>query len=107
MRITDVKTVLRHTETLDVFGIDDGRLPMGVLVISTDEGIDGHCTLSFPGPGPDAIGRQISQFLKPILVGADPLQIGSLWRRLQSVGRSAATPHRVGERSALDQAAPA
>jgi hypothetical protein len=40
----------RRTDTLDVFGIDDGRLPMGVLVISTDEGIDGHCTLSFPGP---------------------------------------------------------
>lgn len=98
MKITDVKTVLhdRRTDTLDVFGIDDGRLPMGVLVISTDEGIDGHCTLSFPGPGPDAIARQISQFLKPILLGSDPLAIGHLWRRMQSVGRWYADPIAVG-----------
>ena len=54
VKITSVKTVLhdRRTDTLDVFGIEDGRLPMGVLVIATDEGIEGHCTLSYPGPGP-------------------------------------------------------
>ena len=84
MKITSVTTVLhdRRTDTLDVFGIEDGRLPMGVLVIATDEGIEGHCTLSYPGPGPEAIARQISRFLTPVLVGADPLEIGRLWRRM-------------------------
>ena len=98
MKITSVKTVLhdRRTDTLDVFGIEDGRLPMGVLVIATDEGIEGHCTLSFPGPGPEAIARQISQFLTPILVGSDPLEIGRLWHRMQAVGRWYADPIAVG-----------
>jgi hypothetical protein len=43
VKITSVKTVLhdRRTDTLDVFGIEDGRLPMGVLVISTDEATQG------------------------------------------------------------------
>ena len=79
-----------------MFGIEDGRLPMGVLVIATDEGIEGHCTLSYPGPGPEAIARQISRFLAPILVGADPLEIGRLWRRMQQVGRWYADPIAVG-----------
>ena len=98
MRITGVKTVLhdRRTDTLDVFGIEDGRLPMGVLVITTDEGIEGHCTLSFPGPGPEAIARQISRFLAPILIGADPLEIGRLWHRMQQIGRWYADPIAVG-----------
>ena len=98
MKITSVTTVLhdRRTDTLDVFGIEDGRLPMGVLVIATDEGIEGHCTLSYPGPGPEAIARQISRFLTPVLVGADPLEIGRLWRRMQQVGRWYADPIAVG-----------
>jgi hypothetical protein len=43
VKITSVKTVLhdRRTDTLDVFGIEDGRFPMGVLVISTDEATQG------------------------------------------------------------------
>ena len=98
MRITGVKTVLhdRRTDTLDVFGIEDGRLPMGVLVISTDEGIEGHCTLSYPGPGPEAIALQIRRFLAPILIGSDPLDIGRLWHRMHAVGRWYADPIAVG-----------
>jgi L-alanine-DL-glutamate epimerase-like enolase superfamily enzyme len=98
VRITSVKTVLhdRRTDTLDVFGIEDGRLPMGVLVLATDEGIEGHCTLSYPGPGPEAIARQIRQFLAPILIGADPLEIGRLWHRMQAAGRWYADPIAIG-----------
>jgi L-alanine-DL-glutamate epimerase-like enolase superfamily enzyme len=98
MRITGVRTILhdRRTDTLDVFGIEDGRLPMGVLVIATDEGLEGHCTLSYPGPGPEAIARQISQFLAPILIGADPLEIGRLWHHMQQLGRWYADPIAIG-----------
>ena len=98
VKITSVKTVLhdRRTDTLDVFGIEDGRLPMGVLVLTTDEGLEGHCTLSFPGPGPEAIALQIKQFLAPILVGSDPLEIGRLWHRLQAVARWYVDPIAVG-----------
>ena len=55
MRITDVKLVFhdRHAPDLAVFGVKDGRLPMAVLRVITDEGIEGNNLLSFPGPGPD------------------------------------------------------
>jgi L-alanine-DL-glutamate epimerase-like enolase superfamily enzyme len=94
MKISDIKIVMhdRVSTKLDVFGIDDGRLPMGVLVISTDAGIDGHCFLTYPGPGPDAIARQIVQFLKPRLLGQNPLEIGRLWHMMQSISRWYADP---------------
>jgi len=59
---------------------------MGVLRIRTDVGIEGVNFLSYPGPGPLAIAREIVTFVKPLLLGADPLQIGRHWRRLQNLG---------------------
>ena len=84
MQITDVKIVMhdRRSERLAVFGRADGRLPLGVLRVLTDEGIEGNCFLSYPGPGPAAVAQQIVDFLKPMLVGANPLDIGSLWRSM-------------------------
>ncbi len=84
MQITELKIVMhdRRTERLAVFGRADGRLPLGVLCISTDEGIEGNCFLSYPGPGPAAVAQQIVDFLKPMLLGQDPLDIGMLWRRM-------------------------
>src|SRR5215470_13979059 len=84
MRITEVKVLLhdRISPRLAVFGVRDGRLPMGILRISTDTGIEGHNFLSYPGPGPAAIALQIVTFIKPLLLGADPLDIGVHWRRM-------------------------
>jgi L-alanine-DL-glutamate epimerase-like enolase superfamily enzyme len=76
----------RQSEGLAVFGVRDGRLPMGVLRIFTDEGIEGNNFLSFPGPGPAAIAQQIVDFIKPMLLGADPLDIGAHWRRMAGLG---------------------
>jgi L-alanine-DL-glutamate epimerase-like enolase superfamily enzyme len=89
MRITDVEVVLhdRRTEELAVFGVHDGRLPMGVVTISTDEGVSGHTFLSLPGPGAEAVARQIITSFKPMLVGEDPLDIGVLWGRMQKRAR--------------------
>jgi L-alanine-DL-glutamate epimerase-like enolase superfamily enzyme len=81
MRITDVRVVLheRKTRARLPFGIGAaGTVPFGVLSIRTDEGIEGNTFLSFPGPGPAAIGEQIVTFLKPILAGRDPLELGVL-----------------------------
>jgi L-alanine-DL-glutamate epimerase-like enolase superfamily enzyme len=81
MRITDVRVVLheRKTRARLPFGIGDrGTVPLGVLSIRTDEGLEGTTFLSFPGPGPEAIGKQIVTFLKPVLVGRDPLELGAL-----------------------------
>jgi L-alanine-DL-glutamate epimerase-like enolase superfamily enzyme len=83
MLITDIDVVMHaRRSSLAVFGVRDGLLPMGVLRISTDEGIVGHAFLSYPGPGPAAIAEQIVTFAKPLLLGQDPLEIGRHWRRL-------------------------
>ena len=81
MRITGVSVVLheRATRARLPFGIAaGGTVPLGVLSLRTDEGIEGHSFLSFPGPGPEAIGRQIVTFLQPVLVGRDPLTDSAL-----------------------------
>lgn len=84
MRITGVRVVLhdRVSTGLAVFGVKDGRLPMGILRIFTDEGIEGNNFISYPGPGPAAIAQEIADFIKPVLVGADPLDIGAHWCRM-------------------------
>ena len=90
MRITDVSVVLhdRRTDVLKVFGITDGRLPMGVLRIETDEGIEGNDFISTPGPGAALVAQQIVTTLKPLLVGQNPLDVGVLWSRMHRVARS-------------------
>jgi L-alanine-DL-glutamate epimerase-like enolase superfamily enzyme len=89
MRITDISVVLhdRMTQSLAVFGVPDGKLPMGVLTISTDEGVEGYNFLSLPGPGPEAVAQQVMTYLKPLLVGEDPLDIGLLWARMHQRSR--------------------
>jgi L-alanine-DL-glutamate epimerase-like enolase superfamily enzyme len=79
LQITDITIAMheRSSPRLAVFGTRDGKLPMGVLRIETDAGIEGTNFLSYPGPGPEAIAREIVTFVKPLLLGADPLEIGA------------------------------
>ena len=72
----------RSSPRLAVFGIRDGKLPMGVLRIRTDEGIEGAELPELSRPGPEAIAHEIVTFVKPLLLGEDPLEIGRHWRRL-------------------------
>jgi L-alanine-DL-glutamate epimerase-like enolase superfamily enzyme len=89
MKITNISVVLhdRRAGTLKPFGIRDGKMPMGVLRIETDEGVEGVNFISSPGPGPDAVAQQIVTFLKPLLVGEDPLDIGRHAMRLARMNR--------------------
>lgn len=97
MRITDVRVALheRRSRARLPFGVGaGGTVPLGVLSIRTDEGVEGNNFLSFPGPGPAAIGEQIVRVLKPVLVGRDPLDIGALWTEM-------AARHRLLDPSAV------
>lgn len=98
MKITNLSVVLHDRYSTDVasFSSSGGHLPMGVLVISTDEGVDGHCLLSSPGPGPDAIAQQIVRFIKPRLVGEDPLAIGRHWQTMHTALRWSIDPIAAG-----------
>jgi L-alanine-DL-glutamate epimerase-like enolase superfamily enzyme len=90
VRVTGLSVVLhdRRTDVLEVFGVRDGRLPMGVLRIETDEGVEGNSFLSSPGPGAAAVAEQIVTFLKPLLLGQDPLDVGAHWARMHRVARN-------------------
>ena len=89
MRITDVTIVLhdRKSPRLEVFGSPDGDMPMGVLRIHTDEGVEGNTFVSMPSAGPAEVAQQIVKFFKPLLVGEDPLDIGALWARMTRMSR--------------------
>ena len=92
MKITDVSLTMSTWELpkdpskLGNSGLG-GHLPprrssteIALVTISTDEGIEGHSflgTTSYPATfdGPAAI-----EYLKPILIGKNPLDIGRLWQ---------------------------
>jgi len=85
VKISDVRVLLHASNVrgrLPLGAGADGRAPLGVLVIETDEGLQGVDFVSGPNPGPAIVGQQIITFLKPLLVGRDPLDIGALWQAM-------------------------
>jgi len=62
-----------------------GVKELGVVTMETDQGISGNAFLSRPkhtGPG-------LIEFLKPIVVGQNPQDIGRLWKKLWKMNRAA------------------
>lgn len=96
MRITDIKVVLHERKPTGSASFGPARpVPLGVLRVQTDEGIEGNAFLSSPGPGPAQIADQIVTLVKPWLLGADPLDIGRHWRRMENLVHYL-SPHAVG-----------
>ena len=79
MRITDVKLTLFAWDDIPATqygqhtGKFAGRSQLGLLTISTDEGIDGHAFLGSASRGAQMDGESLIHFLKPIVMGQDPL----------------------------------
>jgi L-alanine-DL-glutamate epimerase-like enolase superfamily enzyme len=96
VRITDITVILHERQLTPSASFGPSRpVPLGVLRVRTDEGIEGNAFLSSPGPGPAQIGEQIVNIVKPLLLGADPLDIGAHWRRLENLAHYL-SPHAVG-----------
>jgi L-alanine-DL-glutamate epimerase-like enolase superfamily enzyme len=96
VRITDITVVLHERRPTGSASFGPARpVPLGVLRIETDEGIEGNAFLSNPGPGPAQIADQIVSVVKPWLNGEDPLDIGRHWRRLENLVHYL-SPHTVG-----------
>jgi L-alanine-DL-glutamate epimerase-like enolase superfamily enzyme len=101
VRITDITVVLHQRQATASASFGPGSsstgrpVALGVLRIETDEGIEGNAFLSSPGPGPAAIADQIVTIVKPWLLGADPLDIGKHWRRMEGLVHYL-SPHAVG-----------
>src|SRR6185437_1751983 len=95
VRITDVSVVMHErAPSMAAFGPRGAKVPLGVLRVVTDEGIEGNAFLSSPGPGAEALARQVIAVIKPWLVGADPLDIGAHARRMDGL-RHYLTPHAI------------
>jgi L-alanine-DL-glutamate epimerase-like enolase superfamily enzyme len=91
MKITDLSVTLFNWKsdpwrTGNVhFG---GHKLLGVTTVHTDEGVDGHAFLGSSRQGGDAYAGPLIEFVKPFLVGQNPLDIGAIWQRIWKMNRS-------------------
>jgi L-alanine-DL-glutamate epimerase-like enolase superfamily enzyme len=66
-------------------GNTDGSIPqLGLLRIITDDGVEGHAFLGSPLQSAELDGLSIIRYLKPVLLGQDPLDRERLFREMIS-----------------------
>jgi L-alanine-DL-glutamate epimerase-like enolase superfamily enzyme len=94
MKITDVTCTLfawddipatqygRHTGTFA------GQSQLGLVTIHTDEGVEGNAFLGSAMRGAQNDAGSMMQYLKPLLVGQDPLDRERLWQSMWQRSRS-------------------
>ena len=94
MKITDVsvtmfnwKSQAWHTGT----GSFGGNRLLGVVTVHTDAGVEGHAFLGSSRQGAEAYAGPLIEFVKPAIVGANPLDSGAIWQRLWKMNRSVST----------------
>ena len=61
---------------------------LGVVTVHTDEGIQGHSFLGSSRRGADNFAKSLIEFIKPIIMGANPLDIGDIWWKMWKMNRS-------------------
>ena len=93
MKITDVTLTLfawggipptqygRHT------GKFGGTSQLGLVTIQTDEGVEGHAFLGSAMRGAHLDGESLIQFLKPVVMGQDPLERERLYHAMGQKNR--------------------
>ncbi|MCS7207502.1 MAG: mandelate racemase [Dehalococcoidia bacterium] len=68
-----------------------GVKQLGVLAVHTDAGVEGYAFLGSPRQGADAFVGPLMEFLKPLVVGRNPLDIGALWGEMWRLNRVVST----------------
>lgn len=85
MKIDDISAVVAEIPSQAINPLATrrpGPAQWGVLRVRTDDGIEGYGSLVAPGEAPEATATKIMRVVKPVLVGRDPLDIGSIWSEL-------------------------
>ncbi|MBN4064834.1 hypothetical protein JYU04_03765, partial [Dehalococcoides mccartyi] len=88
MKITDVTVTLFKWEGIPdiqyspMSGKTGGTSDLGLVTISTDEGIQGHSFLGGSSEPASLDANSLIMFLKPLLVGQNPLDREWLWQSL-------------------------
>ena len=94
MRVTDVSCTMINWKSepwntgTGAFG---GTRLLGIVKVTTDEGIEGHAFLGSSRQGADAYVGPLIEFVKPMLVGRNPLDIGAIWEKLWKMNRNVST----------------
>ena len=88
MKITDVQLTLFAWDDIPVttYGRHTGRFSgtsqLGLVTISTDQGVQGHAFLGSAMRGAHLDAQSLVQFLKPIVLGQDPLDRERLYQAM-------------------------
>jgi len=95
MKITDVTVTLFKWENIPttnyspLSGKIGGESDLGLVTISTDEGIDGHAFLGSSSQPASFDTNPLIKYLKPSLIGQNPLDRERLWQTLSLSVRKA------------------
>jgi L-alanine-DL-glutamate epimerase-like enolase superfamily enzyme len=93
MKITDVHLTLFAWDDIPAttYGRHTGRFSgasqLGLVTVSTDEGLSGHAFLGSAMRGAHLDGQSLIQFLKPVVVGQDPLDRERLYQAMWQKAR--------------------
>jgi L-alanine-DL-glutamate epimerase-like enolase superfamily enzyme len=85
MKITDLSLTLFNWKSAEwktptsVFG---GVSKLGIVTLTTDEGLEGHAFLGSSRQGADEFSVQLMKVLKPIVMGRDPLDHAAMWEQM-------------------------
>src|SRR6187549_1581978 len=93
MKITDLSITLhnwdvppvRYSGTVSAGGTKE----VGVVTITTDDGLEGHSFLGTSTQGADEFAGEVLTRLKPLVVGRNPLDIGAIWQDMWARNRLA------------------
>jgi len=94
MKITDVSVTMVNWKSAawrTGSGPFGGQKLLGVVTVHTDAGVEGYAFLGSSRQGADAYAGPLMEFVKPAIVGTNPLDIGAIWQRLWKLNRSVST----------------
>lgn len=94
MKITDVSVTMFNWKSAvwrTASGSFGGHRLLGIVTVHTDVGIEGHAFLGSSRQGADAYVGPLIEFVKPAILGANPLDIGAIWHRMWKMNRSVST----------------
>ena len=98
MKVTDLTLTMFNWQSElwktghNAFG---GVSKLGIVTVTTDEGLEGHAFLGSARQGADEFSVQLMKVLKPMVVGKNPLDNAGIWERMWKVRRNVA-PRAIG-----------
>ena len=95
MKITNVKVDMFNWKT-EVWKTGVGTTfgdtrQLGIVTVETDEGVSGNAFLGSSRMGADHFVKGMMEFIKPIVMGRNPQDIGAIWWEMWKMNRSVST----------------